>query len=176
MQLAFDPRLDRHPMAPFLRSEVHRAIVLDDNEHREDIAGLNVWVTYQVDGRPAESRLLVHPDDHVADDLQLSVLSPTGAALIGIRAGDRMPFASADGHPHFVTPLAVGRKVKRPAQTRASRRQPDVPRRGLRHRDDGTQSANPTLNRAYIEEATDAVHSSHHCADIAHRRAADMAL
>lgn len=126
MQLAFDSRLDHHPVAPLLRSEIHRAIVLDEHEHWEDIAELNVWVKYRVDGQIAESRLLVHPDDYATGDLRLSVLSPVGAALIGIRAGDRMLFAGTEDHMHCVTPLVVGRKAKPPVQARASRRQPAV--------------------------------------------------
>jgi hypothetical protein len=106
MQLAFDAQYNCHPVAPFLRSEVHRAIVLEDPH--DDMVQLNTWVTYRLDKRPAEKRLLVPPHDYVPDEQQLSVLSSLGAALIGIRAGDAMPFLCTEGNLHLVTPLAIG--------------------------------------------------------------------
>lgn len=109
MQLAFDVKHDRHPVAPFLRSEVHRAIVLEDPH--DDIVQLNSWVTYRLDKRPSEKRLLVHPQDYVLGEPQLSVLSSLGAALIGIRVGDSMPFLCTDGNLHLVTPLAMGHET-----------------------------------------------------------------
>jgi hypothetical protein len=108
MRLAFDEKHTAHPVGPFLRTEVHRAIVLDELGHREDVVRLNAWVKYQLDARPPESRFLVHPEDYAAGKRQLSVLSPIGAALIGIRVGDPMPFVSTEGQLHLVTALTVG--------------------------------------------------------------------
>ena len=107
MQLAFDSDSAGEPCAPFFRNEVHRAIVLDDGECPHDIVCLNAWVTYSIDAGPAETRLLVHPDDHQADSVHLSVLSPAGAALLGIRVGDRMPFVGADDALHVASALSV---------------------------------------------------------------------
>jgi hypothetical protein len=56
MELAFDEKHKIHPIGPFLRSEVHCAIVLDDPGHRGDVVRLNAWVKYQLDARPPESR------------------------------------------------------------------------------------------------------------------------
>jgi transcription elongation GreA/GreB family factor len=108
MHLAFDEKHKAHPVGPFLRSEVHRAIVLDDHGHREDVVRLNAWVKYQLDARPPESRFLVHLEDYAAGKRQLSVFSPIGAALIGIRVGDPMPFVSTEGRLHLITALTVG--------------------------------------------------------------------
>jgi regulator of nucleoside diphosphate kinase len=107
MHLAFDAKYDRHPVAPFLRAEVHRAIVSEEDNGDGDVVRLNTWVTYHVDWDAPESRLLVHPDDVVADSVHLSVLTSLGAALLGIRVGDRMPFVGADGRPHLATVLSV---------------------------------------------------------------------
>lgn len=81
--------------------------MLGDPGHREDVVRLNAWVKYQLDARPPETRFLVHPEDYAACKRQLSVLSPIGAALIGIRIGDPMPFECTDGQLHLVTALAV---------------------------------------------------------------------
>lgn len=107
MQLAFDAKYDRHPVASFLRSEVHRAIITEEDSDDGDVVRLNTWVTYHVDWDASESRLLVHPDDFVSERVHLSVLSSLGAALLGIRVGDRMPFVDAAGRLHLVTVLSV---------------------------------------------------------------------
>jgi regulator of nucleoside diphosphate kinase len=111
MQLAFAPEHSSHPAAPFLRAEVHRAIVTDDFSLNQ-IVHLNGLVSYRLDGQDMASRLLVHPDD---DDVegQLPVFSPLGAALIGIRVGDVMPFACPSGTLHSVMPLALQPERKR---------------------------------------------------------------
>jgi hypothetical protein len=109
MQLAFDAKHNDHAVVPFLRSEVHRAIVLQNPQ--DDIVRLNAWVTYRLDKRPPERRLLVHPSDYVPGERQLSVLSSLGAALLGIRVGDAMPFLCTEGNLHLVTPLAVDQKA-----------------------------------------------------------------
>jgi regulator of nucleoside diphosphate kinase len=108
MSLAFDAENDLHPVGTFLRAEVHRAIVVDDPD--DDVVRLNAWVTYRVDWEPTESRLLVHPDDYVPGGHHLSVLSPVGAALVGIRLGERMPFFDLGGTLHLVTPLSLRRE------------------------------------------------------------------
>jgi hypothetical protein len=109
MQLAFDAKHNAHAVTPFLRSEVHRAIVLENLQ--DDIVRLNAWVTYRLDKRPPEKRLLVHPRDYVPGERQLSVLSSLGAALLGIRVGDAMPFLCTEDNLHLVTPLAVDQKA-----------------------------------------------------------------
>jgi len=103
MQLAFDARHNLHPAAPLLRSEVHRAIVARDCT--DEVVQLNGMVRYRLDKRPPVERVLVHPDDYGTSELDLSVLTSLGAALIGIRVGDAMPFLCADGTLHLVTPL-----------------------------------------------------------------------
>jgi regulator of nucleoside diphosphate kinase len=107
MQLAFDPRYNGDPVTPFLRAEVHRAVVIEDDQLQKDIVHLNAWVTYQLDKRPAQTRLLVDPNDYVSDVMHVSVSSSLGAALIGIRVGDPMPFLCTEGNVHLVTALDV---------------------------------------------------------------------
>lgn len=93
----------------FLRSELGRAIVLEDDVQSRDIVRLNVWVTYRIDWGPSESRILVHPDDYASDDLHLSVMSPAGAALIGLEVGSRMPFLMENAL-HLMTAVSVRRE------------------------------------------------------------------
>ena len=55
-----------------------------------------------------ESRLLVFPDDFRNFETHLSVLSPLGAALVGLGVGSRMPFVDLDGELRLVTVEAIG--------------------------------------------------------------------
>jgi transcription elongation GreA/GreB family factor len=103
MQLAFNAEYNQHPAAPLLRSEVHRAIVTRDRA--DEVVQLNGAVRYRLDERAPVDQVLVHPDDHGTIELNLSVLTSLGAALIGIRVGDCMLFLCADGTLHQVTPL-----------------------------------------------------------------------
>lgn len=106
-QLAARTSADRHPLASFLCSEIERARVTHDCAVLGEVASLNRWITYRVDWGPTECRCLVHPDDHVCEDRQLSVLSPEGAAVVGIGVGDRMPFTDAGGNRHLITLISV---------------------------------------------------------------------
>jgi regulator of nucleoside diphosphate kinase len=103
---------DQHPTARFLLSEIRRARVVDDTVCRDDIVTLNRWVTYRLDLGRYESRNLVHPEDYVSSERQLSVLSPVGTALIGIKVGDRMPYLSIERAFHVVIAVSVGPPVK----------------------------------------------------------------
>ena len=107
MLLAFQSESEEHPFSSDLRNEVHRAIVLDDDVPVKDLVTLDSWVMYVVDWDAPETRLLVHPEDYTSSALHLSVLSPLGSALIGIRVGDRMPFVGMGETLHVVTPIEV---------------------------------------------------------------------
>ncbi len=80
--------------AVFLMGEINRAdIVPDDVCDIEPIVTIGSWVTYWTNwGVPRKTVQLVWPEDGIGDLAQISVLSPLGAALIGLRAGDQMPY------------------------------------------------------------------------------------
>ncbi|MCC6780043.1 MAG: GreA/GreB family elongation factor [Hyphomicrobiales bacterium] len=121
MDLAGSARLEFHPVAEFLLSEIRRAEITDNPSWQEGVVTLNRWVVYQIDSGPTESRVLVHPEEYVAPERQLSVLSPVGAALIGIKVGDRMPFVALGGTLHIVTAISVDREQKIMSFARRSR-------------------------------------------------------
>ena len=81
--------------AMFLRVEINRAeIVPDDARDVESIVTIGSWITYWTNwGVPRKTVQLVWPEDSSTSDLaQISVLSGLGAALVGLRVGDRMPY------------------------------------------------------------------------------------
>jgi regulator of nucleoside diphosphate kinase len=77
-----------HPVGRFLMSEIRRAVVFDTNNIPESVVRLNEWVTYRVDGdRQPKSKILVRPDELRNGQIELSVLSPLGAAVLGMSIG-----------------------------------------------------------------------------------------
>jgi len=80
--------------AMFLRVEIDRAeIVPDDARDIDSIVTIGSWVTYWSNwGVPRKTIQLVWPDDLTSDLAQISVLSGLGAALVGLRVGDQMPY------------------------------------------------------------------------------------
>lgn len=108
-RLAASALTERHPVSGFLISELQRAVVCDTRDMPRAVACLNGWVTYRVDGsKHAESKILVCPDDFRSAQINLSVLSPLGAALVGMCVGDRMKFFSLEGGLHFVILESLG--------------------------------------------------------------------
>ena len=83
--------------AMFLMAEINRAeIVPDDAREIETIVTIGRWVTYRSDwGVPRKTVQLVWPEDRSSDPARISVLSLLGAALIGLRVGDQMPYVVA---------------------------------------------------------------------------------
>jgi regulator of nucleoside diphosphate kinase len=86
--------------ALFLLGELARATCVPDEEHDPDFLRTRVrmgsWITYWTEagtkGVPRNTRQLVYPDQYKSSKWHLSVLSPLGAALIGLRVGSQMPF------------------------------------------------------------------------------------
>lgn len=102
-RLAANALRERHPVSRFLMSEIQRAVVYDTHDMPRGTACLNGWVTYRVDGsKHTESKILVCPDEFTSAQINLSVLSPLGAAVIGMGVGDRMKFFSIAGELHHV--------------------------------------------------------------------------
>ena len=54
------------------------------------------WVTFWITwGFPRETRQLVYPGDYTSERTQISVMSPLGAALVGLKVGSEIPFFTA---------------------------------------------------------------------------------
>ena len=143
-RLADNALRERHPVGRFLMSEIRRAVVFDTSKRLDGVACINEWVTYRVDGsRQSESKILVYPEELRNDQIDLSVLSPLGAAVLGMSIGRRIKFFSIEGGLHSVivenvvapagAPLLFPRKASREASRASTQsRGPD---------DDGPQAA-----------------------------------
>lgn len=78
-------------IAPFLSAEVRRAALCEDRALPEDTVALHRQVSYRLDWGPASPYLtLVYPEEMQDGARQISLLSPIGTALLGLRRGDQM--------------------------------------------------------------------------------------
>jgi regulator of nucleoside diphosphate kinase len=97
--------------ACFLMSEIKRAEIVPDRAARLDsVVTMGSWVTFSANwGFPRETRQLVYPEDYTSEDTQIAVLSPLGAALVGLQVGSEVPFFEA-GRTNFVRIESVSRR------------------------------------------------------------------
>ena len=96
--------------ARFLLIEINRAEVVPDRAARLDsIVTMGSWVTFWINwGFPSETRQLVYPEDYTSERTQISVMSPLGAALVGLKVGREIPVLTA-GRTNVVRIESVSR-------------------------------------------------------------------
>ena len=109
LSLLADTNKKRFPrIAQYLEREIDRAKVVPA---QADLAGsvrMGSWVTYREEttGRVREVKL-VYPDDANIDLNRISVLSPVGAALIGLSAGQTIEFRTPTREKRSLTVVDV---------------------------------------------------------------------
>src|SRR4051794_39969534 len=104
MSVAAFENNQRRPHREFLLSELRRAALCHPDALPEDVVSTNAKGTYRLNrGETPRAHVLVYPEDLLWPGAELSVLTPLGIALLGLRVGDRMPFrTSRDGPVHEV--------------------------------------------------------------------------
>jgi regulator of nucleoside diphosphate kinase len=81
-----------------LRRELARAVVCGDDDIPTDVVTMNSRALFRPDlGGELQSRTLIYDDDHSSIGGTISVVTATGAALLGLREGSRMPYVTRDG-------------------------------------------------------------------------------
>lgn len=103
-KLARTAQRDGHPVAGFLLSEIRRARVFEQDS-LEAAAGPDKRITYRVDFGPTKRGLLVLAENCAG--AEVSVLSPLGTAMLGLKEGDRMPYRDVFGTLHFVKIIRI---------------------------------------------------------------------
>jgi regulator of nucleoside diphosphate kinase len=92
-----------------LARELRRAALCHPDDLPEDVVALNCRVIYRVSGdSTVYRRLLVHPQNLLCDATEISVSTSLGAALLGLRVTDVMPYATGDGQTWRVTVEGIG--------------------------------------------------------------------
>jgi regulator of nucleoside diphosphate kinase len=95
--------------ANFLLEELRRAEICHPADLPEDVVSTNCRVIYRVDDESkSRTHLLVHPDELIWPGGEISVATPLGTALLGLRVGDRMPFLDDNGETHEVFVEGIG--------------------------------------------------------------------
>jgi len=92
----------------FLVSELSRARVVDNDRIAPNVVTMHSEVLFRDEESGRERAVtLVYPTEHVGHDGALSVLTPLGAALIGVAEGQTMSFEMNDGTARRVTIVKV---------------------------------------------------------------------
>lgn len=89
-----------------LLHELDRAKVVADPTVPPDVVRMGSRVRYRT-GRDERQVVLTYPADADIAERRISVLTPIGTALIGMRAGQSISFRTRDGRPQILTVLTV---------------------------------------------------------------------
>lgn len=105
-------RPEPHSGRSLLTRELQRAIVCTPEELPDDVVTMNARVLYNLRHQTqSEARLLVYPEAYRPNGSHISVLTPLGAALLGLRSGQTLTFTDARGEPQY---LRVERVLSQP--------------------------------------------------------------
>ncbi|MDV3251676.1 nucleoside diphosphate kinase regulator [Devosia sp. BK] len=100
--------LDRWPdLADRLLAELERAKVVADSKVPESIARMGSSVTYSTNAGQQQTVTLVYPADADIDQGRISVMTPIGTALIGLKTGQSITWRDRADKRHKLTVEAV---------------------------------------------------------------------
>lgn len=92
----------------FLVRELMRAEILDDGTVPANVVTMGSRVEYREQGQSSSQVVtLSYPGEREFFDDAISILTPVGAALLGLAAGQSICYAGPDGHPVTVKILRV---------------------------------------------------------------------
>jgi regulator of nucleoside diphosphate kinase len=103
-------------VAEFLQLELERAHVLTKAKRAAGHVAMGSRLSYrdETTGRVQQVTLVYPPEADIAQG-RISVLTPIGAALIGIKAGDGIDWTTRSGEVRHLTVLEVEDPVAQPA-------------------------------------------------------------
>ena len=94
-------------IAACLTNEIDRARIVSDQSMRASFVRMGSTVTYVVDGNPGRTVTLVYPADADIENARISIATPVGTALIGLKAGQSISFLTGNGRAHDLTVVEV---------------------------------------------------------------------
>lgn len=107
LSLAEEKHSSRRDLAHVLLRELDRADCVADDQIGPDIVRMNSRVEFVLDNKDTHTLALVAPHEADVDKGMVSVLTPVGAALIGLKPGQMMMMRSYEGNLHKVRVTAV---------------------------------------------------------------------
>lgn len=90
-----------------LFAELERARVVPDRKVGADIVRMGSTVRYRPDNGEEREVTLVYPVDADIAAGKISVLTPIGTALIGLRIGQSITWTARNGQRHVLTIISV---------------------------------------------------------------------
>ena len=100
--------LDRKPeMAEELLSELERARVVEKGAVLQDTVQMGSAVEYKTNDGQARRVILVYPVDADISQGKVSILTPIGTALLGLKANQSIDWLANDGRTHRLTIVSV---------------------------------------------------------------------
>jgi regulator of nucleoside diphosphate kinase len=95
-------------LADELADEIGRARVLAKGKHPQDIVCMNSEVEFRDDTTGKVQRMtLVYPEEADISERKISVLTPVGTALIGLRTGHSIHWETPNGEARQLTVLSI---------------------------------------------------------------------
>jgi regulator of nucleoside diphosphate kinase len=94
-------------VAHALQSEMRRARVVPAKALPAHVVQMGSTVEFDADTGPQRRVTLVFPGEADLAAGRISILTPIGAALIGLSPGQSIPWTARDGRQHRLTVLAV---------------------------------------------------------------------
>ena len=100
--------LERLPeVAQELLDEMDRAQVVKNGSVPADVVRMGSTVTFRSDDGNTRTFKLVYPAEESLDEHRISVMTPVGAALIGLAEGQSISWTARDGKHHRLTVTKV---------------------------------------------------------------------
>tara|TARA_R110002020_G_scaffold16307_9_gene57619 strand:- start:12 stop:428 length:417 start_codon:yes stop_codon:yes gene_type:complete len=94
-------------IAASLAEEIERARIVSDKAIAATVVRMGSSVTYMVDGQQSKTVNLVYPGEANIEDGRVSITTPVGTALIGLKAGQSISYATRSGQIHDLTVVEV---------------------------------------------------------------------
>jgi regulator of nucleoside diphosphate kinase len=94
-------------VAQELLAEMDRAKIVAEDAVPADVVRMGSTVTFKQDDGHVRTLKLVYPADESLDEHRISVMTPVGAALIGLGVGQSISWTARDGKNHRLTVTKV---------------------------------------------------------------------
>lgn len=99
-------------VSTMLLKEIDRARVVKDGALPADVVGMGSLVRFRDETTGTERTVrLVYPHEADIAASKVSILTPIGAGLIGLREGQSIRWEDRDGHPKVLQVIAVGEEL-----------------------------------------------------------------
>jgi len=104
---------DRNPeIAEGLSTELDRARIVSDSKIGSSVVRMGSTVTYMVDGTQSKTVTLVYPGQANIEDERISITTPIGTALIGLKSGQSISYAARNGQMHDLTVVEASYSIE----------------------------------------------------------------